>query len=142
MYREQEFGVLMLFTSIATSLLAFALQALEYYSYYISLSNLFIYLVGILSLFYTGWNTYKVFNVKYHISRFFKKKDAGKYVFCLFLLIENPTLQLYLIIFLAYSKDIGEDENDVENICAKGQIRGYNLIDRDIFKLLDDVRNY
>ena len=77
MYREQEFGVIMLFICIATVFLATALQAIDNYSIGISSLLNTIYLAGIVILFWTGYNTYKIFQSDYNISDYHRNKDKG-----------------------------------------------------------------
>jgi hypothetical protein len=77
MYREQEFGVIMLFTSISTTLLATGIQAFEVLQTYASFSVLLTYLAAVFILFYTGWNTFKIFHNSYHVSIFHRNKDKG-----------------------------------------------------------------
>jgi hypothetical protein len=78
MYREQEFGVIMLFTSIATTLAATGIQAIEILAPYISWPVFVVYAIGTFVLFFTGWNTFRIFHNRYHVSPAYIKKDQGK----------------------------------------------------------------
>jgi purine-cytosine permease-like protein len=68
----------MLFTSIATTLTATGIQALEILAPYISWPVLSVYAVGTFVLFFTGWNTFHIFHNSYHVSPAYIKKDQGK----------------------------------------------------------------
>jgi len=77
MYREQELGVIMLFTSISTTLIATGIQAYEALDTNTIKSVNITYGIAVFVLLYTGWHTFRIFHNSYHVSPEYIKKDKG-----------------------------------------------------------------
>lgn len=77
MYHEQELGVILLFTSIGFIFLGTSLQMWDYYPMNISIILSIIYFVGFFIFAWTGWHTFKIFQLDYNISKLHIVKDLG-----------------------------------------------------------------
>jgi uncharacterized membrane protein YqjE len=85
MYHEQELGIYMLFTSIGFIFVGTAVQMWANYPPYFAFTLTVLYSIGFLIFAWTGYHTFKVFQLDYRVSREHLEKDRGNLNILLFL---------------------------------------------------------
>ena len=157
MYREQELGVIMLFSSISLifigdwylfSSLFFitlelfvgtAIQMYDNYPFGFALTLTIIYILAMVVFIWTGSHTYKIFQLDHGIKAEQFKKDQG-YLFIwtfrnAFLL--NPLTSPKPFFQLTdLEADLGFDEREIDNMTHS---KGYNILGNDILMLQEQV---
>lgn len=113
MYREQELGVCLLFTSIGFIFVGTSLQMWDNYPFYIAITLSTIYFFAFIIFSWTGWHTLRVFQLDYNISKYHLQKDRD------------------------LEADIGFTDDDID--CISYHKAGYTILDHDIMALQEQI---